>query len=283
MFRRLCARLFLVASLIPAASFAVPVQWTLSDVRFADGGTASGSFIYDADTTELSAWSVSVAGGNTGSFPALTYGSANSTFYSDSGFGNPQPTLVLEIDAIRRQLRMTPLAPLTNAGGTVSLNLDTAGGNSGSIECFNCGPSREITAGSLVGTPPAFAIRPGITGNWNNRAQDGQGFQFEVLPGGIVTAIWFVFDNAGNQAWIGGAGTIDGNRVTMNAGRVLAGRFPPNFNPATVERRSWGTLVFTFTDCDNGKVDWTSTDAAFTPAGTLTIQRLTSIDGLSCP
>ena len=273
----------LVAALMPAASFAVPVQWTLSGVRFEDGGTASGSFVYDADTQLLSAWSLAVDGGSATAFPPITYHTSNSTIYADSGFSNPQPTIIATLGGSQRQIRVTPIAALTNAGGTVAINLATAGGNSGSIECYNCGPSREIVAGDLVGGTPTFSIRPGIAGNWNNRDQDGHGFQFELLPGGVMTAIWFAFDNAGNQAWISAAGVINGNSVTMGAGRVLAGRFPPNFNTNTVERRQWGTLVFTFSDCDNGKVEWTSTDPAFTPTGTLDIKRLTRLDGLACP
>ena len=283
------APLFLLAllgSLMPAAAFAVPVQWTFSNVRFADGGTASGSFVYDAETQELSVWSVSVAGGGVADFPPLTYDRDNATFTRDTGAGNPQPTLVLQTGASPpRQLRFTPNAPLSNVGGEVPLDLNTANNRAGGVECYNCTPSRLITDGILFGAPvgATFQIRPGITGNWNNRAQDGHGFQFEVLPGGVMTAIWFAFDNDGNQAWISGAGTIEGDHVTMSAGRVLAGRFPPNFNPAEIQRRNWGTLVFTFTDCDNGRVDWTSLDTGFTSTGTLALQRLTRIDGLACP
>jgi hypothetical protein len=33
---------------------AIPVIWTLEGVLFEDGGTASGSFVYDADTSTFS-------------------------------------------------------------------------------------------------------------------------------------------------------------------------------------------------------------------------------------
>ena len=282
--RRFACLVFVLVCLVPSAAFAASVRWTLSDVRFADGGTASGWFVQDADTQLVSAWSINTAGGDTTAFPPQSYSSQNGQATSDNGFGNPQPTLLFELTDSQRMLRMTPNAALTNAGGPVALNLDTAGDHSGGLECFNCGPSRIITAGNLRGVQggPPF-VGSGITGNWYNAAQNGHGVQFEVLPGGVMTAIWFAFDNAGNQAWISGAGTIEGDSVTMNAGRVLAGRFPPNFNPNTVERRPWGTLKFTFTDCNNGSVEWTSTDAAFTASGSLALTRLTSIDGLTCP
>jgi hypothetical protein len=130
-----------------------------------------------------------------------------------------------------------------------------------------------------------FAIGPGISGNWYNPQQNGHGFQFEVLkdPAGFVTVFWFVFDNAGKQVWIAGSGQIDGNTLVMGSARKLGGRFPPNFNPADAVGTPWGTLTFTFTDCDHAHVDWTTTDAAFTPAGGLDIQRLTSLAGTNCP
>jgi hypothetical protein len=44
-------RLALALAALCAASAvsALPIQWTLTDVLFDDGGTATGSFIYDAD------------------------------------------------------------------------------------------------------------------------------------------------------------------------------------------------------------------------------------------
>jgi len=131
----------------------------------------------------------------------------------------------------------------------------------------------------------AFAVGPGISGNWYNPAQNGHGFQFEVLkdPAGFVTVFWFVFDNAGKQVWIAGTGQINGNTLVMGSARRLGGKFPPNFNPNEAVGTPWGTLTFTFTDCTHGHVDWTTTDAAFTPSGGLDIERLTSLAGTSCP
>lgn len=283
-FARFACLVSVVAMLLPGIAAAAPVRWTLSNVTFEDGGTASGSFVYDAVANTVDSWSIAVAGGGTSTFPPLTYANGNSAAIYADGFGNPQPTLLITLNNSQRVLRMTPNAPLTSAGGTVALNLNTAGNRSGGVECFNCGPAREIRSGSLVGVPVAgtFTIIPGISGNWYNAGQDGHGFQFEVLPGNLVTAIWFAFDNAGNQVWISGAGAIDGDRVVMNAGRVLNGRFPPNFNPTTVERRPWGTLTITFASCTAARVEWTSTDAAFTPTGTIDLQRLTTLAGLPC-
>lgn len=137
---------------------------------------------------------------------------------------------------------------------------------------------------NIVGTPAPFAIGPSLSGNWYNPQQDGHGFQFEVLqsPANAATAFWYVFDNNRNQAWINGAGQIDGNRIVMNAGRRLGARFPPNFVSSEAASTPWGTLTFTFSDCNHGHVDWTTTDPSFTPGGGMDIQRLTQIAGTTC-
>lgn len=137
-----------------APAFAVPVVWTVSGVTFDDGGTASGQFIFDPDTKTFGHFSISVAGGNLGSFPAITYDQNNST-PSDDNLSNPQDSVLFELnDASQRTLRMTPVSALSNAGGTIAMNLATSGGGAGGVECFNCGPFRLITAGNFIGAPP---------------------------------------------------------------------------------------------------------------------------------
>lgn len=128
-----------------------------------------------------------------------------------------------------------------------------------------------------------FRIGPAITGNWYDPAQNGHGVQLEMISATLVTAIWFTFDNAGNPAWIVGSGIIDGDRIVMQAGRSRGGRFPPNFDPAAIVTQPWGTLTFTFTGCASGRLEWTSTDAAFSASGTLPLARLTQVQGMACP
>jgi hypothetical protein len=270
--------------LLPLWCGAVPVRWVFSGAHFNDGGSISGYFVYDADTDTYGDYGIAVSAGDVANFPPVTYVDGAGDI---SGYRPPpdnQYEVDIDLDTGPRQLRFSTLAPRTNAGGTLPLSTTTHSGNSGSVECFNCGPARIINSGSLTGTPLGvrFAGNAAITGNWFDPAQDGHGFQFEVLPGGIVTALWFTFDKNGNQVWIGAAGKLDHDAVVMQAGRVLNGRFPPNFNPATVTRSAWGTLSFYFTDCDHAKVDWVTNDAAFTASGSMSLQRLTHIDGLSC-
>jgi len=133
----------------PAA--ASPLIWTLSGVAFDDAGTASGSFVFDADTGTVSNWNISVAGGNTTDFPPVTYdtSSATGTYYS----WLTVPYFDFAIGS--RQLRIKPTSPLTNAGGAAALDLANINYN---LECFNCSPARIIAKGALVSAPEPGAF-----------------------------------------------------------------------------------------------------------------------------
>ena len=133
-----------------------------------------------------------------------------------------------------------------------------------------------------------FSIGSGITGSWYNQSQSGHGFQLEVLDTNPpqLLAYWFVYGPSGygGQAWVGGIGPIAGNQATLQAFWLQGpgGVFPPYFNAHQVTEQSWGTLTFTFSDCNNGNVQWYSSVPGY-GSGSLAISRLTLPAGLSCP
>ena len=131
--------------------------------------------------------------------------------------------------------------------------------------------------------PPPFEIGPGITGNWYDRDESGHGFSLEVLPNGILLAEWFVYAPLGGRDWIIGTGAIFGDTAVVDAWQVTGagGRFPPDFDAAGVQSVPWGSMTFTFSDCNHGTVGWQPTAPGYS-AGTLPITRLTMPDGLSC-
>lgn len=135
---------------------------------------------------------------------------------------------------------------------------------------------------TVAGSP--FAIGPGITGNWFNPAQSGQGFSLEVLRDNTLLAEWFTFAPEGGQSWIVATGPIDGNTAVLQGYQAVGpgGRFFPNFDPSGVHNQFWGTLTFTFTDCNSGSVSWQPVVPGYT-AGSMPIQRLTQPAVLACP
>lgn len=130
----------------------------------------------------------------------------------------------------------------------------------------------------------AFAIGPGITGNWFKPDESGHGFSIEVLPDGLMAAQWYVFGPDGDAAWIVASGPITGDTAVLEAYQIAGsgGRFPPHFDSARVERRRWGTLTFTFTGCNDGEVRWQPVANGYTD-GASALARLTMPAGLSCP
>ena len=269
----------LVLLMLPMLASAAVVRWTFNNVKFDDGATVTGYFDYDANSGGFLDRSIVVAGGNTAVFPDLTYTPSNSFVEL---FESPQiggQTILFRSNTTTRFLHISVLARMGNDGG--ALAFATTGAYLGH-ECYNCAPFRNLVSGNIVGAPTQFTLSPGISGNWYDPAQDGHGFQFEVLDGNIVTVFWFTFDNAGHQVWISGAGTASGGSVVVQAARITNGRFPPNFNPNTVSKPTWGTLTFLFADCNHAVVNWNSVDAAFTPTGTMSLTRLTKISGLNC-
>ena len=147
-----------------------------------------------------------------------------------------------------------------------------------------CPNGQEFINGQCQTVSQSFTIGGGISGSWYDPNQSGHGFLIEVVKGtDQALAVWFAFDSQGNRTWISAQGTIDGDHVAMNAVIVDGGRFPPHFDAAAIERDSWGTLDFTFTDCDHAAVAWSTPNLAFTPSGRMTLVRLTSIEGTTCP
>jgi hypothetical protein len=137
----------LLAAAALAAVSALPAQaaevvWTLQGAAFSDGGTAAGTFTFNADTNTVTNFALSVTGGNTDVFPAFTWDSSTATAVYVGLYGG----LNFRSTTSLRELRLDPAASLTNAGGTVALDLGSIFGG----DCYNCDPFRAFTSGSLV-------------------------------------------------------------------------------------------------------------------------------------
>ncbi len=134
---------------------------------------------------------------------------------------------------------------------------------------------------AYVASPPG-TIGVGTTGAWFDPSQNGHGLFVEVLPGNRFLAWWFTFNPAGTQqAWFGGVGTYSGNTAMItDVNQTTGGRWIPNFNPSQIVNNHWGTLTFTFTDCNHGRVDFNSMLGY--GSGSMNLMRLTQPTGMSC-
>ena len=61
----------------------------------------------------------------------------------------------------------------------------------------------------LIGSD--FVVTSGISGTWYNPARDGEGFMIDVAKDGVVAVSFYTYDMQGQQMWIIGAGTVNGN------------------------------------------------------------------------
>jgi hypothetical protein len=207
--------------------------------------------------------------------PALTASSANS-FTFDSII----PSIV--------NCAFVPFPPPTTSSFSVSLGSLSAGTYAVTWNIYlSQSPEAPMllssTSASLV-VMPGMAISAGFTGNWFDPSESGHGFSIEVLPGNRVAAEWYVFAPNGGQAWIVATGPITGNTAVLQGYYPVGsgGLFPPNFNPSQLQDQPWGTITFTFTDCNSGQVSWQPTVAGYT-SGSIPITRLTMPAKLSCP
>lgn len=163
--RALAMGVFLSVALCSTAS-ASPVTWTLDNVTFADGGTASGWFQWDA-----SAWNSTLessdpwyTGGDYGDYSIQTSSGAGLGWHYDSSDGN-------NIGYFANLWGITGLAwagyglgtpyidlmfasALTDAGGTVSL---VGGWECSDVSSTTC---REITSGTITAAVAASVPEP---------------------------------------------------------------------------------------------------------------------------
>jgi hypothetical protein len=124
-----------------------------------------------------------------------------------------------------------------------------------------------------------FVAGTGITGSWYDPTHDGEGFNIEILEGGVPLLYWYSYDGSGNQRWFVGVGVISGNQLVFDELiETSGGIFGPDFNPADVESVVVGSATFTFADCESGQMSYVIDGLS----GSMNLLRLTRIDGLYC-
>jgi hypothetical protein len=143
----------------------------------------------------------------------------------------------------------------------------------------------------LIGIPglpcgsPALAPRidvPGVSGQWSDPDLDGQGWFIQETEPGQVFVAWYTYDDNANQIWLVGSGSVNGNVLQFDQMLTTGGTwFGEDFEAADVERRYWGSMTFTFNDCDSAIVDYASEVPDF-GTGTMFPQRITRLSELEC-
>jgi uncharacterized protein (TIGR03437 family) len=187
-------RVIFLFGLTTGAAFCAPVTWTLINATFNDGGAATGSFVFDADTGAVSNWNINAMAG--AALTSFTYTPTNSQAGSQSNGGCPGPHIDLVSNATfpnglqppnnfseNRYLCLAFSGPLTDAGGTVNLNLNA------SDECLNCNPYRTFTHGSVQTAAATLSVAPtALNFQIQGAALQSQLLQISGAPGSGWTA-----------------------------------------------------------------------------------------------
>jgi hypothetical protein len=135
----------------------------------------------------------------------------------------------------------------------------------------------------LTGGPGGFTIVPSASVSWFNPAEAGHGIMLDLLDQERAWMCWFTFDLDGNPAWICALGSIGGDTIVFaEAFTVEGGRFPPLFDAQQIVEVPWGSITVTFTGCDSGTMEWSTTAEGF-QSGSMPLVRLTSLWGTACP
>ncbi|MGA9573147.1 MAG: M6 family metalloprotease domain-containing protein [Lysobacterales bacterium] len=131
---------------------------------------------------------------------------------------------------------------------------------------------------------PVFQISAGLNDAWYYPVTTGQGFFVTVYPTiGYISLSWFTYDTVrpdGNvtanlgepgHRWLNAVGQYSGNQAVMNISFASGGIFDSS-KPVT--EITDGTITLTFTDCNNGTVEYNI--PSINQQGTVPIQRVVS-------
>lgn len=122
----------------------------------------------------------------------------------------------------------------------------------------------------------------GQSGSWYNPARSGEGFDLQWLANGAAMVTWYTYDASGNQVWLLGVGSQQGNAIVFDQMAITNGpKFGAAYDKAALQQEDWGSLTLTL-DCDGGTAHYASKQTAF-GSGDLTLTRLTHLQQPACP
>jgi hypothetical protein len=142
------ATFLLLSAMLPAQ--AAPITYALQNVTFADGTSATGSFVFDAVTHKSSGYSIATS---QGTLSAFNWDQTNSGLYFGGGAG-PNNFTIITTEG-RRVFNFSFLNPFTDAGGNNLIN------TASTYECYNCSPFRRVNGGSVTSIDAVNVPEPG--------------------------------------------------------------------------------------------------------------------------
>ena len=152
---RFCGWPFLAfACSLSISAAAAPISWFLDGVTFDDGGTASGSFVYDASTNAFSNIAIATTAGSIRS---------GSPYSAPTGIGTATIADFVDPDlpvlpGVSERLILFLAAAMTDAGGTISFTQANE---------FTC---LDFACSYVTGNEPGLDLRAAISVNESRSA-----------------------------------------------------------------------------------------------------------------
>jgi hypothetical protein len=154
----------------------------------------------------------------------------------------------------------------TEMAMTISGTFESATEAVGTWEAVFDGEQCTGTWEATIDDPEAFTMNAGLNDAWYYPVTAGQGFFIMVFPDmELVSLSWFTYDtvrpdesvtaNLGEPGhrWLNALGTYSGNQAVMDITITSGGIFD---TPTEVTEVNDGTIILTFTDCENGTVEY---------------------------
>lgn len=129
-----------------------------------------------------------------------------------------------------------------------------------------------------------YVVDPSLSTSWYRPEESGHGVMLTMLDSFNAWMCWFAFDNAGEPAWLCGAGKVNALRDTLVFNEVFTvegGMFPPDFDADLVEQVPWGTVQIEFASCRTATMQWSTTNPRF-QNGSMPLTRLAPLWSLPC-
>lgn len=138
-----------------ATCVSADVTWTLNNVTFTDGATATGFFTTDAAFDTLDNWDINVSNSDLGANYHYQVGNS-------SPFDISSTEVSLASSPFAEFVIVFPSSPMTNAGGPISLvtGFDVPPGSGDCASSGACGYLGSNSTASITGTPASAVPEP---------------------------------------------------------------------------------------------------------------------------
>jgi hypothetical protein len=153
------------------------------------------------------------------------------------------------------------LFPFIGGGADLS-SIDNIGfaivnqpGQEGSVTLSEFSTDGPIKEGPSVPTDDEIVAQE-LSGSYFDPTRDGEGCQLTLERDGVNFILSCYFYDQGKQFWLIGAGILIVDQIIFADMVITSGaEYGSDFDPADVVRSTWGSMIMTWSDCNNADLE----------------------------